>query len=811
MDSKKNSEKYKEIRLSEMLATVKASYDARENKPFELLCDFIMLGTALLLAQAHVAFGVCSLAISLLCAANRRVLPIFIGCLIGAFSLSTGRDGYLLIYSLIFIARIITSMPLRGRVILPRSHGFFQEAPQVRVSVACFAGLGAGIYELIISDFAYYAVLFATGSVLFSAIGAFLFCGVYTSNLSLPFILSEQKPLAFKKINAKSIYTWASIAGLCASVVLALSDKSLFGLNLGLCAISFLSVLFSKKANPVCGAALALIGGAVCDVRYIPSFVILAAVAGITTHLGEIYSLLFGVFLSVIYATTVYSLTGFLDVMPATVIPSLLVWPLFNSKRREGAKTKEEAEDTDAASESSAEQYMRLSRLSSVFSDLSRVFYDASDKTSRPAISEYFGTCDAICNKWCKHCPEKNECWESGDKSAYRAMQGISERLYKRGITDKDCIPASLTRKCPNIDAIVKEIRESCATLTREKHKGDKSALIAFDYEMIAKLLSESAKNDMLDTRKDERLSQELSLVLEKDFNIKVTKLDVCGKRNKKISIHLPSCAPLFECEEAVCERFSQLCESPIGRLALPDAGCPTHVTMQTLPRFSVEFDYAKDSATDREISGDSVCSFKNSDGFSYTILSDGMGSGEEAAFTSDFSNMFLQKMLGATMSKTTSIKMLNNFLRYKDGECSSTVDLFEFDTLTGKASFVKSGAAPSIVKRGGGIFRIKSQTMPIGLLSSIDAEKTDLSLREGDTVIMLSDGISQSCDEKWLLSAIAETNIYTSPKEMATHILKEAKKNSQKADDMTVAVIKISSLLPARDISEIKDSVSAV
>jgi stage II sporulation protein E len=167
--------------------------------------------------------------------------------------------------------------------------------------------------------------------------------------------------------------------------------------------------------------------------------------------------------------------------------------------------------------------------------------------------------------------------------------------------------------------------------------------------------------------------------------------------------------------------------------------------------------------------------------------------------------------MLGATMSKTTSIKMLNNFLRYKDGECSSTVDLFEFDTLTGKASFVKSGAAPSIVKRGGGIFRIKSQTMPIGLLSSIDAEKTDLSLREGDTVIMLSDGISQSCDEKWLLSAIAEANIYTSPKEMATHILKEAKKNSQKADDMTVAVIKISSLLPARDISEIKDSVSAV
>ncbi len=809
MDTKKNGEKYKEISLSEMLSTVKAAYGARENKPLELLCDFIMLGVALLLSQAHIAFGVCSLGISLLCAADRRALPIFIGCLIGAFALPTGRDGYLIIYSLIFLARIITSMPLRGRVIFPRSQGFFSEAPQIRIATACFAGLGAGIYELIISNFAYYAILFSAGSVFFSAVGAFLFCGIYTAKISLPMLIFEQRPLAFKKINTRNLFTWASIIALCASVVLALRSRSFLGLNLGFCAISFLSVLMSKKANPICGALLALIGGAVCDARYIPSFIILSAVSGIITHLGEIYSLLFGIFLSVIYATLTYSLTGFLDIMPTVVIPSLLVWPLFNSKQKK--ETGEQKEKRDKVGTETAEQYMRLNKLSSVFSDLSRVFYDASDKTSRPAISEYFGACDSICNRWCKKCSEKNECWESGDKSAYRAMQGISERLYKRGITDKDCIPKALSKKCPHIDEIVKEIRESCATLTREKQKGDKSALIAFDYEMIAKLLSESAKNDMLDMRRDDKLSEELSFALENDFGIRVSKLDVCGKRNRKISIYLQNVAPLFECEGAVCTKFSQLCGSPIGRLTVPDIRYPSHVTMQTLPKFSLEFDYAKDSASNTEMSGDSIVSFRNSDGFSYAILSDGMGSGEEAAFTSDFSNLFLEKMLGAGMSKTTSIRMLNNFLRYKDGECSSTVDLFEFDTLTGKASFVKSGAAPSIVKRGSGIFRIKSQTMPIGLLHSIDAEKTDISLQGGDTVIMLSDGISQSCDEKWLISAIADIDARTSAKDIAANILKEAKENSNKSDDMTVGIIKISALPTAVEITEMGEGVAVI
>ena len=124
--------------------------------------------------------------------------------------------------------------------------------------------------------------------------------------------------------------------------------------------------------------------------------------------------------------------------------------------------------------------------------------------------------------------------------------------------------------------------------------------------------------------------------------------------------------------------------------------------------------------------------------------------------------------------------------------ECSSTVDLFELDLLSGEATFLKSGAAPSFVKRDNSIFRIRSQTAPIGLLGSIDTEKIKVEVRPGDYVIMLSDGIVDALeDAPWLLVMLGEnppSNLY----EYAKKILDGAKEHTKANDDMSVAVIKI-------------------
>jgi stage II sporulation protein E len=134
----------------------------------------------------------------------------------------------------------------------------------------------------------------------------------------------------------------------------------------------------------------------------------------------------------------------------------------------------------------------------------------------------------------------------------------------------------------------------------------------------------------------------------------------------------------------------------------------------------------------------------------------------------------------------------LNSALLCRGGECSATVDIFALDTLDGSATFIKSGAAPSFVKRDSSIFRIKSTTAPIGLMKSIDSERIRVEIKGGDYVIMLSDGVSEIAEEStWLLELLTKPPKDT-PKAYAEHILAEAKKHSKSRDDMSVIVVKI-------------------
>ena len=134
------------------------------------------------------------------------------------------------------------------------------------------------------------------------------------------------------------------------------------------------------------------------------------------------------------------------------------------------------------------------------------------------------------------------------------------------------------------------------------------------------------------------------------------------------------------------------------------------------------------------------------------------MGSGREAAMTSRLCGVFLKKMLLAGNSKPVAMEMLNNFIRSKNTECFSTVDLLEIDLLNGRASFIKSGAVASYVKRGEQIFRISSNTMPVGITKEINAEEVTFELEDGDVIVMVSDGVGQSKEDTVMVSIYNES-----------------------------------------------------
>jgi stage II sporulation protein E len=120
---------------------------------------------------------------------------------------------------------------------------------------------------------------------------------------------------------------------------------------------------------------------------------------------------------------------------------------------------------------------------------------------------------------------------------------------------------------------------------------------------------------------------------------------------------------------------------------------------------------------------------------------------------------------------------------------------LFDFDLITGEALFYKCGAAPSYVKRDNSIFRIRSETAPLGLMKTIDAEKIRVEVKSGDYIVMLSDGVSQSSDDAaWLIELLSKEP-KLDMRDYAEYILEEAEKHSKNRDDMSVAVARVTHL----------------
>ncbi len=132
-------------------------------------------------------------------------------------------------------------------------------------------------------------------------------------------------------------------------------------------------------------------------------------------------------------------------------------------------------------------------------------------------------------------------------------------------------------------------------------------------------------------------------------------------------------------------------------------------------------------------------------------ILSDGMGSGAQAAGQSDTAVKVLKQLLSAGFDRQAAIKVINSVLIIKENEeCFATIDVIMVDLVSGEAEFIKIGANATYVKKQDKVDKIASSTLPAGILNDVDMETTCRTLQCGDCLIMISDGIHGAADD-WI------------------------------------------------------------
>ncbi len=746
-----------------------------------------------LFAGAEALFGSAPFGLAFLAAAQNRIFPVYLAAVLGILVFGGGTAPiYIAAYSLILFLRFVLSTPRDGTRLLPASRAYFHEEPALRIAVAAAISFLCAVYQLLVGGVRLPSILYAVAMAVETPILTFLFLPFFECDLTLGEVAGRQRVRIHERLprygkHADLLFAFSALT-VGATAVYALSPFSIFGFSFAYLLAGCLTIYAARRRDGILGALTGFAAVAPTAILPSPAFALFGFFLGLLSRFGSFAAL--GGGLSA--ATLVLGLIGgaplLFEALPELVLSTVLIYPVFQAvQKRRGAETVA-GETTVYYNQNS--DLLHMKRLSEAFLNLSGTFESMTAYMKKPDRREIAALCRRVVTAHCSICERRDACVHREDASLSHALDRLATKLAGGS---REGLLAAFTdaqmRDCRAVGTIVTDILSEYTEDTHEKEKNATSDLLSADYAMLSRVLSDAAERDLAERSEDKRMSSDLCAALESHGGFRGS-VTVFGKRQKQILISGNAWEGERLSVDEIRALFEQICCSRLSEPRFDFSGGQMAIETHTEKRFDCEFVTAA-VAGGGEMSGDVIRSFDNEEGYSYKLLSDGMGSGREASMTASLTGAYLSELLASGAAADTALKMLNQVIRQKGCECSATIDLLELDLIYGRAAFIKSGAAASYVRRGKDVFRIRSKTMPIGLLKSIDAERIHFELADGDTVIMLSDGVSQTPeDAPWLLSLLTDgwdPNLPT----MAEAIIDAAKAHGRR-DDMTVGLCRI-------------------
>ena len=231
--------------------------------------------------------------------------------------------------------------------------------------------------------------------------------------------------------------------------------------------------------------------------------------------------------------------------------------------------------------------------------------------------------------------------------------------------------------------------------------------------------------------------------------------------------------------------------------------GVPLHIAqrskdivlLEETPPMAVECFHLSASAGDGNgANGDSVLTRTATGGIEFSMLSDGMGHGDEAHTESRETLELLSLCLDAGYKVSDALDAINCImLNSTDGEQYATVDLCVADLWRCSATLDKLGACPSLLISGNTLRVLESSALPLGILPEIQASSHVFAFGDGDMLIQFTDGLSDACGGFQGVERQAELlmhdNLHRSPEAVCTALLSAAMRRSGGVppDDVTV------------------------
>lgn len=766
----------------------------------KIIGDLAMLTLGLLFARCHVICGAYPLGVSILAALPSFIPPTLLGCVIGSLTMGESGIVYAVVSVITAVLRIVCSIGAKD------DHGErqkpFREGILLRMSVSVISGFISAACEILLSGFTAAVILYSVTMILMPPLLTYVFSGLFDTGFSLSELMFGKGDVLSLKGRGEreifnSVFFQCSAAVTAFLVALSLAEINVLGISGSIVFLFAATLGVAKRFGAPRAMALGFIASLGVSGMLSVSFALVGLVGGLLFPFGLGYAILASGAVACGWGAFASGMSGFLSLLPEFAIAAAVTAPLLKGiTRTQGIseEIKEEQSARDVAGVFALSYRNRFSgsldALEGSLASLSSVIRGYSSGGSMITEEDCIALILDATHEVCRDCTDSKFCSDEDISPTRKNISKLADKLLARERILADDIN-TYTEFCKDPSLLADEINMRFALLCENKYRASFIDSGADQYDLIGKLISDARSQDRLERSQDTALSEELTSALS-ELGFRGSSVRAFGERRKHFIVAMED-----EHGESITSEQIRTCieESRKIKLGTPDYYRKESIAVMecgTRRAFAAEIAVAASVREGETVSGDTVISFESSDDYFYALCSDGMGSGEEAKRTSEFVAKFLTKALSFGGAREAVFHLLNNTVRARGRECSATVDLFQLDLLDGSATFIKSGAAPSFVKRDSSIFRIRSGTAPIGLMKGIDSEKIKVEVKGGDYVIMTSDGVCQCAeDTPWLIELLSKP-----PKEncraYADYILSAAKEKTKNRDDMTVAVIKI-------------------
>ena len=400
----------------------------------------------------------------------------------------------------------------------------------------------------------------------------------------------------------------------------------------------------------------------------------------------------------------------------------------------------------------------------------------------------------------CRSCRQNPVCWQLRYTDTSNLLNDMLGVLRQGGALGEEQFPEYFRHSCQRLPALCQQLNQLFGEyLARERMRrkvNQVRGVVTDQFEGMALMIDAmGGELDQLAAQDNRTAGKVREYLNAQSVYPDLVTCTVDSGANMTLETVLPSYKlGRLDLGELTAD-LSEICGRQFGPPARQDRQeqGTTELTFTEKAAYTVRWGASQLGSGGSRLCGDSYSYVDGQGGRVNIILSDGMGSGGAAAVDSTMTAELLKKLAQAGVSLDAALKLVNSALLVRSGEESlATIDITGIDLYTGRVEFYKAGAAPTFLRKSGKGGYVESSSLPVGILEGVNFEKNTVTLREGDWVVMVSDG-AVAGGYGWLVSDL-ERYAGEDPKQLSEQLAAEAyrRRLDGHQDDITVIAIRL-------------------